>query len=68
VFREKPCAGCHGENAQGDFGPKIAGTELSFEDVHKRVREGEAPMPPFSPEQVSDQDIRDIYAWLQSLQ
>jgi mono/diheme cytochrome c family protein len=62
-----PCSGCHGELAQGGIGPKLAGTELSFEAVLSRVRTGKDPMPAFTEEQVSDLEVRHVYAWLRSL-
>jgi hypothetical protein len=53
--------------AQGDFGPKLAGTGLSFEQVLLRVRTGKGAMPAFDEEQVSDLTMQHIYAWLRSL-
>jgi hypothetical protein len=45
----------------------LAGTTLTFEKVRQQVREPRDKMVPFSPEAVSDESLRDIYAWLQSL-
>jgi hypothetical protein len=67
VWQQKPCIGCHGAQAQGDIGPRLAGTGLSFDQVLLRVRTGKAPMPAFSEEQVSDLELQHIYAWLRSL-
>lgn len=67
LWQEKPCIGCHGANAEGNIGPKLAGTGLSFDQVLLKVRTGAAPMPAFTEEQVSDLELRHIYAWLQSL-
>lgn len=67
VWTEKPCIGCHGANAEGNLGPRLAGTRLTFEQVLRRVRTGKTLMPAFAPEQVSDLEVRQIYAWLQSL-
>ncbi|MEM4725279.1 MAG: c-type cytochrome [Candidatus Hadarchaeum sp.] len=61
------CVDCHGPRAQGDFGPRLAGTNLSFEAVLARVREGKGEMPAFTPEEVSDEQIAHVYAWLRSL-
>jgi len=58
---------CHGAQAQGDIGPKLAGTGLSFEQVLLRVRAGAGVMPAFSAEQISDLELQQIYAWLRSL-
>lgn len=67
LFLSLPCAGCHGATALGQFGPPLAGTTLTFEEVRQQVREPRDRMVPFSPETVSDVALRDIYAWLQSL-
>lgn len=67
LFSSLPCSGCHGAMAQGQFGPALAGTDLSFEEVRRQVRSPRDQMPVFPPERVSDQELRDIYAWLATL-
>jgi len=67
VWQQKPCRSCHGANAEGGIGPKLAGTGLSFDQVLLRVRTGAAPMPAYTEDQVSDFELRHIYAWLRSL-
>jgi mono/diheme cytochrome c family protein len=67
IWTGKPCVGCHGAEAEGDVGPKLAGTPLEFDEVLLRVRVGKAPMPAFSEAQVSDLELQHIYAWLKSL-
>ncbi len=67
LWAEKPCSGCHGANAEGNIGPRLAGTALSFDEVLLQVRTGAAPMPAFSEEEASDLEVQHIYAWLQSL-
>ena len=67
LWQEKPCKGCHGALAEGGIGPRLAGTILTYDEVLLRVRTGKAPMPAFSEQEVSDQELRDIYAWLESL-
>jgi mono/diheme cytochrome c family protein len=62
-----PCSGCHGEMAQGGIGPTLAGTELSLETVLLWIRTGKDPMPAYTEEQVSDLQVRHLYAWLRSL-
>ena len=63
----KSCAGCHGANAEGGIGPKLAGTPLPFDTVKNTIRNGKgAGMPKLSADQVSDADIANIYAWLKS--
>jgi mono/diheme cytochrome c family protein len=67
VWVEKPCAGCHGAQAEGGIGPKLAGTSLEVDEVLLQVRVGAAPMPAFEEEEVSDLEVEHIYAWLRSL-
>lgn len=67
LWAEKPCIGCHGANAEGNIGPRLAGTVLEFDEVLLRVRTGAAPMPAFTEEEVSDLELEHIYAWLKSL-
>ena len=67
LFSNLPCSGCHGTMAQGQFGPTLAGTDLTFEEVRSQVRSPRDQMPPFSTERVSEQELRDIYAWLNTL-
>lgn len=67
LFAQKGCAVCHGANAQGLAGPKIAGTQLAFERVLAQIRNGSTGMPPFIPEVLADSEVADIYAHLRSL-
>jgi len=67
IWAEKPCIGCHGANAEGNIGPRLAGTALDYDEVLLRVRAGKAPMPAFGEDEVSDLEVEHIYAWLQSL-
>ena len=61
------CVGCHGANAEGGVGPKLAGTSLPFDQVKNTARNGKGvAMPKFSAGQISDQGLADIYAWLKS--
>ena len=62
-----PCMGCHGDQAQGGFGPRLAGTGLSYEAVLLQVRSGGGGMPAFDSLRVSDEQVRHMHAWLQSL-
>jgi mono/diheme cytochrome c family protein len=68
VWAITPCIGCHGANAEGGIGPKLAGTALSLEESVKIVRNGVAgtAMMAFGDAQISDKELSDIYAWLKS--
>jgi cytochrome c553 len=67
IWPTKRCAECHGANAEGVTGPQLAGTGLTYDQVLLQVRAGADPMPAFKPEEISDQEVRHIHAWLQSL-
>jgi len=67
LWAQKPCTGCHGAEAEGNIGPRLAGTILEFDEVLLRVRTGKAPMPAYSEEEVNDLELQHIYAWLRSL-
>ena len=67
LWPQVSCIGCHGTSGEGDFGPKIAGTGLSFDQVLGRVRLGKGQMPAFDVAAVSDLALRHIYAWLRSM-
>ncbi len=67
AWTAKTCAGCHGANAEGGTGPKLARTSLTLDQVRNIVRNGRGvQMPKFGADQVSDADIANIYAWLKS--
>ncbi|MHB1160452.1 MAG: cytochrome c [Chloroflexota bacterium] len=58
------CGGCHPGGKAG-MGPSLQG--LPEDRVVQAVREGKDAMPPYSPATLSDQQIRDIIAFLRSL-
>jgi mono/diheme cytochrome c family protein len=67
LFATWRCADCHGENAQGQVGSALAATTLNFDAFSLAVRETRPPKPAFSEAELSDGDLRDIYAWVQTL-
>ena len=67
AFAGLPCQGCHGPDAQGKNGPKLAGYSKGWGAFSNHVRNGGQIMPPFGPDKVSDQTMADIYAWLITL-
>jgi mono/diheme cytochrome c family protein len=67
AWASSPCVACHGANAEGGAGPRLAGTSRSFDQVKNIVRNGRGgEMPKFTTAEVSDQAVADIYAWLKS--
>jgi len=61
------CQRCHGEMGEGVWGKPLAGDELTVEEWIAQVRSPRNRMPTFSEAQVSDDMIRDMYAYLTSL-
>jgi mono/diheme cytochrome c family protein len=62
------CVVCHGPRAMGNIGPKLAGNPVLSNDqaFWKIVHEGRHVMPPLKGT-VTDEQLTDIRAWLQSL-
>ncbi|HBY94091.1 MAG TPA: hypothetical protein DEP84_09045 [Chloroflexi bacterium] len=68
LYRYLGCFACHGDRAEGIFGPRLAGTPLSVEQLRAQVRIPRDRMPAYSPERVSDEELDRIYAFVQSMQ
>lgn len=73
VYEKLGCFACHGTAGEGapakgnEAGsPKIAATRLSLPEFIHAVREPKGQMPPFSPAQVSDAELSDVYSFLES--
>jgi len=69
LFAAIGCWECHGSEAQGGAitGPRLAHTALPFAAVLQQLRVPQNAMPPYEPAVVSDADVANIYAWLESL-
>jgi mono/diheme cytochrome c family protein len=69
-FVEHGCWQCHGFEGQGSVatsgGTVIADTQLPFDAFKTYVRDPSGSMPPFHAEILSDSDLADIYAYLES--
>ena len=66
-FEKKGCWHCHGYEGQGgQAGPRLANTQLPETGLIGFVRASNGPMPPYSAKLVSDEELSDIYAYLQS--
>jgi mono/diheme cytochrome c family protein len=61
------CKRCHGEDAEGGYGPDLAGRGLSVEQVKRAIREPWAIMPAYVEAQLSDKNIADLTAYFVSL-
>lgn len=67
LFFALGCNVCHGDQGEGLVGPTIAMTVVPLDRVIQQYREPLEAMTEFTPDQVSDEEIADIYAWLQSV-
>lgn len=62
------CVVCHGAQATGGIGPRLAGNPVLLNEqvFWKTVSEGRHVMPPLK-DAVSKQQMADIQAWLKTL-
>jgi len=67
LFFANGCNACHGDQGLGSIGPEIASTSLSLEEVISQYRNPRNQMPAFPADRVPDEQVADIYAWLQTL-
>lgn len=69
IFLADGCWECHGTVGQGGAitGPRLAHTALPFAAVLQQLRVPQNAMPPYEPAVISDAQVADIYAWLESL-
>jgi mono/diheme cytochrome c family protein len=68
VFMRAGCWQCHGTIGQGGAaGPKIAPDPLPFDALSSFVRTSNREMPAYRQAILSDADIADLYAYLQSI-
>lgn len=66
AFAMHMCATCHGPEGRGAVGPALASLPRPLADFTRYVRQPAGKMPPFTPQAISDVDLADIYAFLQS--
>ena len=71
IFLADGCFTCHGRSGQGGAyngpAPLLAKTQMPFDGFKGQVRAPSNDMPAYSEAVMSDQDIADIYAFVQSL-
>jgi mono/diheme cytochrome c family protein len=69
LFVNNGCYECHGREGQGAVqatGPRIGPPQLSFEAFAKYLHHPTGQMPPYTSKVISDQELADVYAFLQS--
>ena len=71
AFMQHGCWQCHGTMGQGSIatsgGKRLAPNPLAWESFSAFVRLTKGAMPPYSEKILSDGDLADIYAYLQSI-
>lgn len=66
LYKKVACYMCHVDEAQGGAnGPRIGPDPIPFPRFVQYVRSPRGDMPPYSSKVLSDQDLADIYAFLQ---
>ena len=68
LFAKDGCYQCHGREGQGSVmtGPRIAPDPPAYDFILRYIRKPTGEMPPYTAKVVSDQELADIYAFLQS--
>ena len=64
---DRVCRVCHGPEGRGNQGPRLVPFEKDPDDLLVQVREGSGEMPPISENRVSDEEVKQIAAYLKSL-
>ena len=67
IYSSYGCYQCHGYEAQGGPGTRLAPRPIAFAAFSKYVRRPTGEMPPYTSKVVSDKELADIYAFLQGL-
>ncbi len=63
---DQNCNACHPGGDKG-VGPALKGRNLGADVIRTTVRSGKGSMPPFSATQISDQQLTNLIAYVQSL-
>ncbi len=68
IFNKNGCYECHGREGQGSVmtGPRIAPDPVPFDVLSRYLRKPTGEMPPYTAKVISEQELADIYAFLQS--
>jgi mono/diheme cytochrome c family protein len=71
IYLRDACFACHGRSGQGGvyrgLAPILAQMTLPFDGFRELLRDPPGDMPAYSEAVLSDKDIADIYAFLESL-
>ena len=67
LFVDDGCYECHGRAAQGGVGPRLAPKPPTANVIAAYIRQPSGEMPPYTAKVISDAEIADIYAYLQTI-
>lgn len=67
LFVDDGCWECHGRAAQGGVGPRLGPHPLPLAAIIAYIRQPTAEMPPYTAKVISDAEIADIYAFLNTI-
>jgi mono/diheme cytochrome c family protein len=69
LFTSDGCYECHGHQAEGSSagGPRLAPNPIPLAALVRYVRHPAGQMPPYTDKVISDGELADVYAFLQSL-
>ena len=65
LYKKIGCYQCHANEAQGGLsGPRIGPNLVPYARFSQYIRTPTGEMPPYAAKVLSDQNIADIYAWV----
>jgi mono/diheme cytochrome c family protein len=68
IFLRDGCYQCHGYNGQGTIaGARLGPPVLTVDGMIRYIRKPAGAMPAFGEAVLSDQEIRDIYAYMKTM-
>ena len=68
VAYDRVCKVCHGPEGKGNAGPALVPMTFDDEELLAKVREGGGEMPPIAESRLSDDEVKQIGAYLRSLE
>jgi mono/diheme cytochrome c family protein len=60
------CAACHGNRGEGGIGPRSSGTTIRLEELQRLVRSGAMNGARYTNDELTDQEVANIYLWLET--
>ncbi len=67
-YSKNNCFSCHGIEGKEGKAPQLAGLKMNYSSFLRKLRKPDSTiMPTFPEEEVTDQDVADMYSWLKGL-